>query len=134
MGKDYKVGEISTGRIGIKQTCLVRTCMETTHSKVIEMQNDGRRWRGGMKGTTGLGGRFELKHKEGEGRGNGKIDYRVRTLERGAGKRHMHKDRDREEGRRGWEYLEICLGDRHLLSLFLNGVESIKDSGLKLTL
>jgi hypothetical protein len=46
---------------------------------------------------------------------------------------HMPRDRDREEGRRGWEYLGICLGDRHLLSLFLNGVESIKDPGLDLT-
>jgi hypothetical protein len=130
MGKDYKVGGISTGRIDIKRIDLVRTCMETTHSKVIEMPNDGRKWRGGMKGMIGLGGRFKLKHKGGGDRGNGKIDYRVRTLGSGAGRRHMHKDRDREEGRRGWEYLGIYLGDRHLLSLFLNGVESIKDSGL----
>ena len=81
MGKDYKVGEISTGRINIKQTDLDRTCMETTHSRAIEMPNDGRRWKGGMKGMIGLGGRFKLKHRGGEDRGNGKIDYHVRTLE-----------------------------------------------------
>jgi hypothetical protein len=80
MERDYKVGGISTGRIDIKQTDLARICMETTHSKVIEMPNDGRKRRGGMKGMIGLGGRYKLKHKGGGDRGNGKIDYRVRTL------------------------------------------------------
>jgi hypothetical protein len=80
MERDYKVGGISTGRIDIKQTDLARICMETTHSKVIEMPNDGRKWRGGMKGMIELGDRYKLKHRGGEDRGNGKIDYRVRAL------------------------------------------------------
>jgi len=80
MGRDYKVGEISTGRIIIKRIDLDKTYMETTHSRVIEMQSADRRWRGGMKEKIGPGGRFKLKHREEGGRGNGKIDYRVRTL------------------------------------------------------
>lgn len=80
MERDYKVAIIVSGRIDIKQTDLARICMETTHSKVIEMPNDGRRWRGGMKRMIELGGRFKLKHRGGGDRGNGKIDYRVRAL------------------------------------------------------
>jgi hypothetical protein len=124
MERDYKVEEISTGRI-IQQIDLDRIYMETTLFKVIEMPSVGKKWRGGMKGKIGLGDKFKLKHKEGGVRENGKIDCRVKLLGRGVGKRHMDKARDRgEEGRRGWEYLGIYLGDWHFLSLFLNGVKS----------
>lgn len=109
MAEDYKVGEISTETITTKRIDLARTYMATTHSRVIEMPNVGRKWRGGMKGKTGQEGRFKLKRRGGGDRRNGKIDYRVRRPGRGVGKIHTH--RDREEGRQGWEYLGASLGD-----------------------
>ena len=80
MGSDYKVEGISMGRIIIKQIDLARTYTETTRSRVIEIPNDGRKWRGGMIGKIEPGGRFKLKHRGGEARRNGKIDCRVRIL------------------------------------------------------
>ena len=80
MEEDCKVEEISMGRIIIKRIDLDRIYTGTTRSGVIEMRNDGRKWRGGMIGKIELGGRFKLKHRGGGARGNGKIDYRVRIL------------------------------------------------------
>lgn len=80
MEEDCKVEEISMGRIIIKRIDLDRIYTETTRSGVIEIPNDDRKRIGGMIGKIELGGRYKLKHRVGEARGNGKIDYRVRIL------------------------------------------------------
>jgi len=80
MERDYKVERISMGRIIFKQIDLARTYTGTTRFRVIEIQNVGRKWRGGMIGKIGLGGRFKPKHRGEGARENGKIDYRVRIL------------------------------------------------------
>ena len=120
MEEDYKVDEISTETIITKRIDLARTCMATTHSRAIEMQNVGRKWRGGMKGKIGQEGRYKRKRRGGGDRRNGKIDYRVKLPVRGVGKIHTH--RDRGEGRQGWEYLVLSLGDGPFRPYFLNGV------------
>jgi len=108
MEEDYKVDKISTARITTRQIDLASTYMGTTHSRVIDMPSDGRKWRGGMKRKIGQEGRFKPKRRGGGDRRNGKIDYRVKLHVRGVGKIHMHRE---GEGRRVWAYWEISSGD-----------------------